>query len=325
MDQLDIRIFRTLGLFSFGEETYDISRLNPWVIAKKIGANGRTVKLRLKRMQKSGFIQYFQIYPNFRLLGLGGSGYVFNVANVKKKYEVIDSCSIAEGITEVHNFMGENVCVEFTYQDSRDEERRLKLLRRLTDCESPTKVYDRVMPPLLDKSLNSTDWRIIKALRYNALRPHTEVAKELGLTAKTVRRRFERMVRNNALVIMPMINPSHLANALTYVIQVFPSPEKWDGVVESVMSVFSGSYLLTRMWRPKWVAVYLTAQTLADTEDNIIKVSQIEGVKDSRILVLKEIRDYSHWLDSTIDLKIKETSDMTHSSSAGLGKPVILQ
>lgn len=306
MDDLDVQIFRTLGTFPFGEETSDISRLNPWVIARKLGANGRTVKLRLNRMQKYGFIQYFQIYPNFRLLGLSGAGYGFDVGNVRKKYEVIESCSLAEGITEIHNFMGGNVCIEFTYRDSRDEERRLQLLRRLTSCESPVKLYDRVMPNLVEKDLSNTDWMIIKALRYNALRPHSEVAQELGLTTKTVRKRFERMARNNAITVLPIINPSRLPNTLTYAIQVFPIPEMWNTVMENVMKVLDQSCLLTRMYRPSWAALYLTAETLAETEDNLIKVNQIEGVKDSYLLILKEIRDYSQWLDSTINTKIND-------------------
>jgi hypothetical protein len=35
MDQLDFKIFRTLGLRPFGNESGDFNRLNPWVIAKK--------------------------------------------------------------------------------------------------------------------------------------------------------------------------------------------------------------------------------------------------------------------------------------------------
>lgn len=54
MDQLDFKIFRTLGLRPSGNQGGDSNRLNPWVIAKKLGVDGNTVKLRLSKMKKSG-------------------------------------------------------------------------------------------------------------------------------------------------------------------------------------------------------------------------------------------------------------------------------
>ncbi len=307
MDYLDLQIFRSLGFLPYGQHSCDLSRLNPWVIAKKVGADGRTVKLRLNNMQKNGFIHYFQIYPNFRLLGLSGVAYVFNVGDVLRKYDVIDNCALVDGVTEIHNFIGSELCIDFTYQDARDENRRLELFRKLTHCESPVRFYERVMPRS-EIILSNMDWHIIKALRYNAFKPLSTVAGELGLSAKTVRRRFERMVQNNAVIIAPIINPAHIANTITYVIFLYPSPDKWSSVMEKVMTIFNYSYFLTRMFPPENSAVYMSARTLAETEDNLIKVRRIEGVKDARILILKEMRENTQWLDSAIDRKISETA-----------------
>lgn len=307
MDYLDLQIFRSLGFLPYGQHSCDLSRLNPWVIAKKVGADGRTVKLRLNKMQKNGFIHYFQIYPNFRLLGLNGVAYVFDIGDVLRKYEVIDNCALVDGVTEIHNFIGPEVCIDFTYQDSRDENRRLELFEKLTRCESPLRFYERVMPHS-EATLSNIDWKIVKALRYNALKPLSNVASELGLTAKTVRRRFERMVQNNAIIIVPIINPAHIANTITYVILLYPDPERWSEVIEKVMKLFGYSYFLTRMFPPGNAAIYLSARTLAETEDNLIKARKIEGMKDARILILKEIRENTHWMDSAIDRKIIETA-----------------
>ncbi len=65
VDDLDFKIFKAVDYLPFGPRSGDLSRLNPWVIAKKVGADGATVKLRLDKMKRGGLIQYFQIYPNF--------------------------------------------------------------------------------------------------------------------------------------------------------------------------------------------------------------------------------------------------------------------
>lgn len=307
MDYLDLQIFRSLGFLPYGQHSCDLSRLNPWVIAKKVGADGRTVKLRLNKMQKNGFIHYFQIYPNFRLLGLNGVAYVFDVGDVLRKYEVIDSCALVDGVTEIHNFIGPELCIDFTYQDSKDESRRLQLFEKLTHCDSPIRFYERAMPKC-EIALSNVDWKIVRALRYNAFKPLSKVAEELGLTAKTVHRRFERMAQNNAIIIVPVINPAHIAHTITYVLLLYPNPDRWSEVMDKVMKTFNYSYFLTRMFPPWNGAVYMSARTLAETEDNLITVRKIEGMNDAKILILKEIRENTQWMDSAMDRKITDTT-----------------
>lgn len=304
MDQLDLKIFRSLGVVPYGPDSGDLSRLNPWVIARKVGANGSTVKLRLAKMRKSGFIRYFQIYPNFRLLGIEGTAYLFDLGDVGQKNEAIKGCSLVDGVTEIHNFIGSQVCIDFAHRGEEDQRRKMELLRRLTRCESPERYYERVMPKV-EVSLSSTDWRIIKALRYDAFKPLSRVARELGLTAKTVRRRFERMAHGGALIVVPVVNPAHIANTITYTVLLYTSPERWNGVLNEAMDIFEGSYFLTRLHPPRNAAIHASARSLAEMEESFVKVKKIEGVNDARLLVLKEIREYTEWLDSEIEGRIE--------------------
>ena len=105
---------------------YPCDNFSSWVIAKKLGVDGNTVKLRLAKMKKSGFIRYFQIYPNYRLLGIGGgSAYLFELDDPERKNTIIKQCALVDGVTEIANFVGNEVCIDFTYHDSKDESRRL--------------------------------------------------------------------------------------------------------------------------------------------------------------------------------------------------------
>jgi DNA-binding Lrp family transcriptional regulator len=61
-------------------------------------------------------------------------------------------------------------------------------------------------PPTIDDSrkgdvstLSEIDYRIIKSLHYNARKPISTIAKEVDLSAKTVRKRLSRMIDNNLL------------------------------------------------------------------------------------------------------------------------------
>jgi len=307
LDQLDFKIFKSLGYQPFGDHAGDLSRLNPWVIGKKVGADGNTVKLRLNKMKKSGFIRYFQIYPNYRLLGTNGAAYLFHVNDLLEKYAIIDKCSLVDGVMEIHNFIGTDICIDFTYENSRDEGRRLELFSKLTRCDSPEKFYDRFMPPV-DVDLSNADWRIIKALRYNAFKTLSKVAEEVGLTAKTVRLRFERMTQHNATFIVPLVNPAEIADTITYVMLMYPSPARREEVMERALKDFGDASFLVNTSSQGNSMLALAGRRLAETEDNLIRARKIEGMMDVKLLVLRETREYTQWMDSAIDKKIAETA-----------------
>jgi DNA-binding Lrp family transcriptional regulator len=315
LDQLDFKIFKSVGFRPFGRSAGDLSRLNPWVIARKVGADGNTVKARISKMKKNGFIKYFQIYPNYQLLGINGSAYLFELDDVLEKYEIIEKCSLVDGVVEIHNFIGSNICIDFTYQDSRDERRRLDLFCELTRCASPEKFYDRVMPHLGVDNMTNSDWRIIKALRYDAFKPLPKVAKELGLTVKTVRNRFERMVQNNAVIIVPMVNPAAIPDTITYSLLIYPLPSKKESVKQRAMEEFENSCFLVEDSSIHANAMLcLAARTLSETEDSLIRARKIEGMLNAKLLVLKEMKEYTQWIDSAIDRKIAETTKQEEPS-----------
>lgn len=307
MDQLDFQIFRSIGFRPYGEEAGDLSRMNPWVIAKKLGANGSTVKLRLNKMKKSGFIRYFQIYPNFRLLGINGAAYLFHFEDVLDKSDLIEKCILIDGVTEVHDFIGTQVCVDFTFRTNSDEARKLELFQRLLRCNSSEKFYDRVMPEV-SIQLSSLDWQIIKALRYNALKPLSKVAKELNLTPKTVRRRFRRLARNNAIIIVPFVNPADIPDTITQVMLIYPDQANWKNAVDRVMSSLGKSCFLSRIEPNGNVMLCLAARTLAETEDNMITARRIDGIKTVRMLLYRDMKECTGWLDAAIDRKVADTS-----------------
>jgi Lrp/AsnC family transcriptional regulator, regulator for asnA, asnC and gidA len=316
VDDLDFKIFKAIEFRPYGPSAGDLSRLNPWVIAKKVGADGATVKLRLDKMKRGGFIHYFQIYPNFRLLGLSAGAYEFDLPDVVEKSAAIEKCALVDGVIEIHNFIGPTICIDFAYLDGRDEGRRLELLRQLTRCGDPEKFYERDMPPV-DIELSNVDWRIIKALRYHALNPLSQVARELGLSPKTVRRRFERMTRHGAVIIVPVINPADIPNTVTHTLLLYPTLAQREEVLARALGDLGPATFLSRTAGPGNAMLCLAARTISETEENLIKARRIPGMKDAKLLVLKEIREYTQWLDAAIERKIAETSRTGESSAPG--------
>lgn len=295
-----------MGFRPYGPNAGDLSRLDPWSLGRTLGVDGKTIKLRIRKMEKQGFIQYYQIYSNYSLLGVEGLAYILEVSDLQAKYEAIEKISLLDGVVEIYNFFGNTFCVDFTYRDTQDHDKRLSLLKELSKCSSSIRFYGRVMPPV-NIRLTNLDWRIIKSLRYDAFKRPSKVAEELGVSVKTVKKRFQRMTDNNAIIIVPVINPGEVANTITYGLLFFLEDNGREDTVRRILEAFQSSCFIAETPPAGNIMLVNFARTLGETEDALLQSKSIKGVKDARLYVLKELREYSEWMDREIEKKIEET------------------
>jgi hypothetical protein len=74
------------------------------------------------------------------------------------------------------------------------------------------------------------------------------------------------------------------------------------------MEEFAASCFLSRTAPPGNAMICLAARTLAETEENLLRARRIDGMVDAKLLILREIREYTQWLDSAIDSMIAATA-----------------
>lgn len=159
MEPLYLKILRNIGLKPYGNFPQDPNVFKPTHLAKRIGVNPKTVKAHLARMEKIGFIRFYQVYPNFRHLGIEGSAYLFRIDDEDRKVRLIQEVEPIEGLLEVHDFIGPELCVDLYYRSVPDLDRKLRRLCQLTGDNSPVRFYERHMPEV-SRPLSKLDWRI---------------------------------------------------------------------------------------------------------------------------------------------------------------------
>lgn len=83
--------------------------------------------------------------------------------------------------------------------------------------------------------LDDIDYGIIRALQGNARLPFTQVAKDLGVTEKTIRMRVQQLQDEGALSLVGIVNPVKVGFHVQAMIQVAVDAEKLDDVVAALM------------------------------------------------------------------------------------------
>ena len=306
MDAVDIKILRVMGLRPYGKYPQDMKVFKPSYIAKKIGVEPKTVKNRIKQLETAGLICFYQIYPNFKHLDVNGSGYLFKVKDEGQKTKTIKNIEMVNELSEVHNFLGKELCVDLSYHTPHDLEKKLGLLSEFTGDTNPICFYHRHMPPV-NKNLSLLDWRILKALRYNALQSLSNISTQLKISLKTAKRRIDRMAKEGSFFIVPALDPSKAVGLLLFELLVYTNNDADNLTIQKILETTQDNYVYHYIPASKALGNFdmiLFVDSVGKIEKLREAVGKIEGVAKADALILQGWFDFTGWIDSAIDQKI---------------------
>ena len=82
--------------------------------------------------------------------------------------------------------------------------------------------------------LDDMDKQIVRLLQKNARTPNTEIARSLGVTETTIRNRVNRLVEENLIEIVAVVNPSATDATISAIIHVRVQPRHLQGVATAL-------------------------------------------------------------------------------------------
>lgn len=299
MDALDIGLIRAMGFRPYERSPRDPGALRAPHLARVLGVSVNTVKDRIARMEEAGVIAGYQIFPNLRHLGLSASAYYFRIAEEGDKDKVVAEVRNLGGLMEVHDFLGTGICVDFAYRDETELASKLEQLSTFADRAKPVRFYDREMPSV-GRELGAIDWRILGALRGNPKRPLHEVAGDLGIATRTVKRRFDRMAEEGSFFAVPIVDPSRAHGLFLFELLFFLGAEAGTGTMRGLLKAFDDRAVYGYVPSSPELGsfdVVLVGESLADVEALRQRGAKLPGVQRVEAWFFRGFHDHSSWLD----------------------------
>jgi len=176
------------------------------------------VRSRVAKLRASGFLGRPRIIANPRLLGLEQSSYHASVAPGVSKEVVLRQICAVEGIFLIVNFHGRGLGVIFCHDEGSPPHEKQVLLDRL--CGSTADFVEPVPLPPVSSRLTRADWDLVRSVCTRGARTHAELARELGLSVRTVKRRLSKLIDSWSIVSFPRFDfraiPGGAAASLMY-------------------------------------------------------------------------------------------------------------
>jgi DNA-binding Lrp family transcriptional regulator len=306
VDGLDVRILRVMGVRPYDRRPKDPELLRAPRIARELGSTVNTVKDRIGRMEEDGVIAGYQVVPNFRHMGLSAGAHKFRIADERRKDEAVAVARGLDGILEVHDFMGPSLCVDVAYRDATDLGEKLRTLSEAAGDANPVRFYERAMPRV-ERGLSSLDWRILQALRWRADRSLSEVADEVGVALRTVRRRYDRMSAEGSFFAIPLVDPSKAAGLFMFDLICELAPLGKQEAIRQLLRTFDDRHVYGFEPAPGSTAGFdmlLFAATSADVEAVRREAAAVPGVIHAEANLFRAFLDESRWLDAAIAARV---------------------
>ncbi|HLE96798.1 MAG TPA: winged helix-turn-helix transcriptional regulator [Candidatus Thermoplasmatota archaeon] len=305
MDALDVRILRVMGVRPYDRRPKDPEVLKPPHIARELGLSVNTVKERIARMEADGVIAAYQIVPNFRHLGLAAYAHKFR-ADPSRKDAAVRAAAALDGILEVHDFIGPSLCVDFAHRGDADRLAKIRTLAEATGDMEGVRYYERAMPPV-SRELSTLDWRILQALRWRANRPLAEVADELGVALRTVRRHFDRMASEGSFFVTPLVDPGKASGLFLFDLICDLAPLGKREAIRTLIRTFDDRHVYAFEPAPESTAGFdmlLFARTSAEVEAVRREAAAVPGVVRAEANLFRAFLDESRWLDAAIAARV---------------------
>ena len=263
MDELDVKILRALISESRASPSSAEVRLSLRAIAARIEADDMTVNYRYKRLQKSGALSDWHLILNPSFFSRSVLDVVVDVQPESEKADMIRKLKLVDGVFMILNFFGRALKILTMYSTNESRSRTVELISRITNAERITQ--SRMPLPLSrTKLLTETDVKIIGALSKDARKSSALVAKELGLSTRTVRNRTDRLRTENTIFTFPSLNIYGIPGLIpVYLSYTYCNGAK-SSVARAMLTHFESSYLWGGFYDPDRGFIMLDAPTMGD-------------------------------------------------------------
>jgi DNA-binding Lrp family transcriptional regulator len=294
LDRLDVKI---LGELLGGDATSQGFRKPFRAIAEKLRVDENTVRNRLEKLKRSGFLKGWWVGVNPSLLGLKLARAWLEVHSQPDKANLVQQISLVSGVALVLDYYGPALSLLLFYDQEEALRTSLELISRIADS---TKLDWVDVPfPASEIALTTRDWNIVLSLQKDPWKPFVEIAEELGVSTVTVKRRVARMNRSKAMYLLADIDPKAAeGNLLAHLIVFYDAPEWRPAVNQRISSQLGEEVAFAELDDANHGFFALMLTNISRVREILNWVGRQEGVKRARLDILHDMITFPHTHES---------------------------
>jgi DNA-binding Lrp family transcriptional regulator len=266
-------------------------------IARRIGVDEETVRKRIRWAEEVGSIMGWRVLVSPNLIGCVDAYVDLEVGDIERKQEILSQLRLLEGVINILNLEGRGLFVLLDSESGEALARKTRLIGSICGTDKLA-TWSGSIPPC-DMRLSGTDWKIIWAIRDDPRKSLYRIAKEAGVTVRTVTRRLGLLTERRAIFLVGLPNfrktPGVSANFLIYT----PDRGRSSSVGEKIGSEFK-TVVFGAPIAPDYLFYNIVFQNLTEADDAREWIKGLKGVANVRLGIMKDLIFVADWIDDQI-------------------------
>ena len=294
MDEIDLFIIKRL---------FENSRLTYRELAELTAMSVSTIHKRIKSLESEKIINSYIARPSaiaLKSLWI----IIFGTSKAKSMDAVSKELGQHENIEFIAIAGGKFLYVSAFLKDISELQELSSFVSTKAQITEPTIGIVDVPYITTPEPLTTIDYKILKTLNRDARKPITDIADEVGLSTKTVKKRLDRMINNKLAMFSIFYTPLYVNSFITVFHLFLKEGTDINSSIEyinkryceNIAHIFSYSNI------PNFITMTTWAETAQDTQ-RIQKELQSEGFKDVIPHIYLSLNWYDCWVDKLLRSK----------------------
>ncbi|MDA4112896.1 MAG: Lrp/AsnC family transcriptional regulator [Thaumarchaeota archaeon] len=287
LDRLDILLAREIADLDANSAGDPSFRKPIHSIAKKLGVDENTIRSRMERWRKTGYLRGWWLGINPTLLGLQMFQVWLDVHPDSLKSKAIKKIGALNEVGSIKDYFGDSLSVSLYCQTESEFKITLNSISRI--CNSEKVNWIRSSFPNCQISLSDIDWKIIASLQSNPWKSFTTAGKEVGVSTRTVSRRVLKMAKSNTAFLLVDINPKAMKGAIFADLLVFyENLDAGRKVVERAIKRLD-EMIIFREPGANHCVFALQLENISNVKEILHWIRNEPGVSEARLDILEDI------------------------------------
>ena len=305
VDELDLAILRRMYRNGLVNLAGIDPRLNATRVAQALGIGRARVAARLRAWKESGFLRQYSVWLNPAYIGWHGAWVALRVDEATTKADLFQRAGWVDGVVSGMEFLGGWISLGVVAPDPVSLGRRVGLLRNLTGVVEAEPPFPwRVPEPR--RALSPLDLRIVRALRERPTATLSTIAHRVGISTRTMTRRYSALIDDWAVWFVPMFDFRRIARPVVSLVVTLSDGDARSSVLRRVRAQFpllleSASAVAGMEAAPNDMFVIVTLPSVAVLEELEHLVRGLPGVAAVEASVIVRMYDFPEWFDRHLE------------------------
>lgn len=256
-------------------------------------------------MRRDGVLKSPRVIVNPRLFGRQGASVDLAVTDMSAKQKAISRIGLIDGVVSVLDFQGPGLSVGF-FGHPLGFARQISLMEAACGCKH-SNLWEWSFP-LGPKIMKKTDWVILGVLQKDSRKTLAAIAKETGVSSRTVNKRLGRMAEDHAFFLDGLTDFRRLGGLAYRLLIAYKSGEgkaQADRQLLSTVGNIEWSFTDSKLHS----MFILVCENVDESERISGFVRGLAGVGDLSMDIIRDQTTFHERIQDQIDTKITSFSD----------------